>query len=168
MSWGNGSSWKNRLFSRTVKNSKKAKHSFVGAWITHYPKPVRCYDSQQQVLPFLLEDFLLVSDSMESRDNICMIGKHQIDRNHTCIWQSLIFLVLKCQRQTTPIFFWLNHFGAHALIFLRMFLTLWRTFQRRNVDMFCETVARLWQYFVTQDRSIRKRIFLRIILQLSS
>ena len=30
--------------------------------------------------------------------------------------------------------------------------------------MFCETIARLWQYFVTQDRSIRKTIFLRIIL----
>ena len=56
---------------------EKAKHSFVGACITHFPKPVRFNNSQQKVLPILLQDFLLFSDSMESRDNICIIGKHQ-------------------------------------------------------------------------------------------
>ena len=54
-----------------------AKHSFVGACITHYPKPVRFNNSQQKVLPFLLKDFLLFCDSMESRDNICIIEKYQ-------------------------------------------------------------------------------------------
>ena len=39
--WGTGSSWKNHLFSKTITNSKKAKHSFVDAYITHCPKPVR-------------------------------------------------------------------------------------------------------------------------------
>ena len=37
--WGTGTSLKNR-FSKTVKNSKKAKHSSVDACITHCPKPV--------------------------------------------------------------------------------------------------------------------------------
>ena len=36
------------------------------------------------MLPFLFKDFLLFSDRVESRDNICIIEKHQIDRNHTC------------------------------------------------------------------------------------
>ena len=86
MPWGTGSSWKNRLFSKTVKNSKKAKHSFVDASITYYPKPIRFNNSQQKVLPFLFKDFLLFSDRVESRDNICMIEKKKqktIDRNHT-------------------------------------------------------------------------------------
>ena len=69
---------KNRLFSKTVKNSKKAKHSFVHASITHCPKPVRFNNSQQKVLP-------LFSDRVESRDNICIIEKHQ-NRKHTCMY----------------------------------------------------------------------------------
>ena len=56
---------------------EKAKHSFIGSCIKHYHKPVRFNNSQQKVLPFLLKDFLLFSNSMESRDNICIIGKHQ-------------------------------------------------------------------------------------------
>ena len=54
--------------------------------ITHYPKPVRFNNSQQKVLPFLFKDFLLFSGRVESRDNICLIEKHQIDRNHTCMY----------------------------------------------------------------------------------
>ena len=47
--WGTGTSLKNR-FSKTVKNSKKAKHSSVDACITHCPKPARFNNSQQKVL----------------------------------------------------------------------------------------------------------------------
>ena len=42
--------------------------------------------TQQKVLPFMLKEFLLFSDTVESRDNICIIEKHQIDRNHTCMY----------------------------------------------------------------------------------
>ena len=73
-------------FRKKVKNSKKAKHSFVDACITHCPKPVRFNNSQQKVLPFLFKDFLLFSGRVESRDNICIIENHLIDRNHTCMY----------------------------------------------------------------------------------
>ena len=36
---------------KTVKNSKKAKDSFVDACITHCPNPFRFNNSQQKVLP---------------------------------------------------------------------------------------------------------------------
>ena len=38
------------------------------------------------MLPFLFKDFLFFSDRVESRDNSCIIEKHQIDRSHTCIY----------------------------------------------------------------------------------
>ena len=57
MPWGTGSSGENRLFSKTKKNSKKAKHSFVDAYITHCPKLIRFNNSQQTMLPFLLKTF---------------------------------------------------------------------------------------------------------------
>ena len=49
---------------------------------------------------------------MESSDNIGIIGKNQIDRNHacTCIWQSLIFLVLKCSEIDHPHLFFTESF----------------------------------------------------------
>ena len=71
---------------KKIQNSKKAKHSFVDACITHCPKPVRFNNSQQKVLPFLFKDFLLFSGRVESRDNICIIENHLIDRNHTCMY----------------------------------------------------------------------------------
>ena len=52
----------------------------------HCPKPVRFNNSQQKVLPFLFKDFLFFSDRVVSRDNICIIEKHQIDRSHTCMY----------------------------------------------------------------------------------
>ena len=36
--------------------------------------------------PFLFKDFLLFSGRVESRDNICIIENHLIDRNQTCIY----------------------------------------------------------------------------------
>ena len=86
MPWGTGSSLKNRIFPKNVKNSKKAKHSFVDTSITLCPKPVRFNNSQQKVLPFSFKDFLLFSGRVESRDNICIIENHLIDRNHTCMY----------------------------------------------------------------------------------
>ena len=56
--------WKNRWFSKTVKNSKKAKHSFVDAFITHCPKPLRFNNSQQKVLPFCFKTFYCFSNSV--------------------------------------------------------------------------------------------------------
>ena len=50
---------KNHLFNKTVKNSKKAKHSFVGACITHYPKPVRFNNTTKSVAIFV-ERFFIV------------------------------------------------------------------------------------------------------------
>ena len=38
------------------------------------------------MLPFLFKDFLLFSGRVESRDNICIIEHHLIDRNHTCMY----------------------------------------------------------------------------------
>ena len=38
------------------------------------------------ILQFFFKDFLYFSGRVESRDNICIIEKHQIDRNHTCIY----------------------------------------------------------------------------------
>ena len=58
-----------------------AKHSFVDACITHCPKVVRSNNLQQ----ILFKDFLLFFGRVESRDNICIIEKHQIDRNHSCM-----------------------------------------------------------------------------------
>ena len=45
--------WKNRWFSKTVKNSKKAKHSFVDACITHCPKLVPLTKSNTVLNVFL-------------------------------------------------------------------------------------------------------------------
>ena len=73
--WGTGSSRENRLFSKTLENSLKAKHSFVDACIKHCPKPVLFNNSQQKVLQFLFKNFLLFSGRVESRGNICIIEK---------------------------------------------------------------------------------------------
>ena len=83
MPWGTGS---NRLFSKIVTNSKKAKHSFVDACFTHCPKPGRLNNSQQKVLPFLFKDFLLVSGRVQSRDKIYIIEKHLTDENYPCMY----------------------------------------------------------------------------------
>ena len=103
MPWGTGSGWKNRLFSKTVKNSKKAKHSFVDACITHCPKPVRFNNSQQKVLP-------LFSDRVESRDNICIIEKHR-NRKHTCMYlaKSHLSRAYVLRDRAPPITFSLYH-----------------------------------------------------------
>ena len=46
-------------FLKTVKNSKKAKHSFVGACITHYHKPVRFNNSTKSVAIFVERLFIV-------------------------------------------------------------------------------------------------------------
>ena len=112
MPWGTGSSWKNRLFFKTVNNSKKAKHSFVDACITRYPKPVRFNNSQQKVLSFLFKDFLLFSGRVESRDNLCIIEKHHGQTPH-------MYVVFKCSEIDHPNHFFTESFGANALIYLR-------------------------------------------------
>ena len=48
------------------------------------------------MLPFLFKDFLFFSDHVESRDNICIIEKHQIDRSHTCMYLVKSHLSNKC------------------------------------------------------------------------
>ena len=73
-------------FLKQLKNSKKAKHSLVDACFTHCPEPVPFNSSEQKVLPFLFKDFLLFSGRVESRDNICIIEHHLLDRNHTCMY----------------------------------------------------------------------------------
>ena len=73
-------------FLKQLKNSKKATHSFVDACIAHCLKPVRFNNSQQKGLPFLFKDFLLFSGRVESRENICIIENHLIDRNHTFMY----------------------------------------------------------------------------------
>ena len=73
------------FLTNIATNLKKAKHSFVDTCITHCPKPVRFKNSQQKVLPFLFEDFLLFSDRVESRDKIYIIEIHQVERNHQCM-----------------------------------------------------------------------------------
>ena len=40
----------------------------------------------KKVLPFFFKNVLLFSGRVESRDNICIIENHLIDRNHTCIY----------------------------------------------------------------------------------
>ena len=104
---------KSRLFSKTVKNSKTAKHSLVDAFITHCPKPVQFNNSQQKVLPFLFKDFLLFSGRVESRDNICIIEHHLIDRNHTCMYLAKFHLstAYVLRDGPPPITFLLNHWG---------------------------------------------------------
>ena len=107
------SSRKSGLFSKTVKNSKKAKHSLVDACITHCPKPDRFNNSQQKVLPFLFKDFLLFSGRVESRDNICIIEHHLIDRNHTCMYlaKSHLSTAYVLRDRPPPITFLQNHWG---------------------------------------------------------
>ena len=113
MLWGTGSGRKSGLFSKTVKNSKKAKHSLVDACITHCPKPDRFNNSQQKVLPFLFKDFLLFSGRVESRDNICIIEHHLIDRNHTCMYlaKSHLSTAYVLRDRPPPITFLQNHWG---------------------------------------------------------
>ena len=64
------------------------------------------------MLPFLLKDFLLFSDSMESRDNIYIIGKHQ------CMYLAkFIFLVLKCSEIDHPHLIFTGSFWGPCLNF---------------------------------------------------
>ena len=68
MPWGTGTNRKNRLVSKLFTNSKVAKHSFVDAYIKYCPIPVWFNNSLQKVLPFLLEDCLVLSGRVRSRD----------------------------------------------------------------------------------------------------
>jgi len=64
-----GTNRKNRLFSKLFTNSKVAKHSFVDAYIKQYCLiPVWLNNLQQKVLPFLLEDCLVLSGRVSSPD----------------------------------------------------------------------------------------------------
>ena len=62
---------------------------------------------QQKVLPFLFKDFLLFSGRVESRDNICIIENHLIDRNHTCMYlaKSHLFTAEVLRDRPPPITF---------------------------------------------------------------
>ena len=63
-----GTNRKSRLSSKLFPNSKVAKHSFVDAYIKYRLILVWFNNSQQKVLPFLLEDVLVLSGRVRSRD----------------------------------------------------------------------------------------------------
>ena len=70
-------------------------------------------NSQQKVLPFLFKDFLLFSGRVESRENICIIEHHLIDRNHTCMYlaKSHLSTAYVLRDRPPPITFLLNRWG---------------------------------------------------------
>ena len=72
------------------------------------------------MLPFLFKDFLLFSGRVESRDNICIIEHHLIDRNHTCVYLAKSHLsTTYVLRDRPPLHhFFTESLGAHALIYL--------------------------------------------------
>ena len=74
------------------------------------------------MLPFLFKDFLLFPGGVESRDNICIIENHLIDRNTTCIYQAKSHLftakVLRDRPPPPPHHFLTESLGTHALIYL--------------------------------------------------
>ena len=63
---------------------------------------------------FLFKDFLLFSGRVESRNNICIIEYHLIDRNHTCMYlaKSHLSTAYVLRDRPPPITFLLNHWGA--------------------------------------------------------
>ena len=72
------------------------------------------------MLPFLVKDFLLFSGRVESRDNICIIEHHLIDRNHTCMYlaKSHLSTAYVLRDRPPPHHFFTESLGAHALIYL--------------------------------------------------
>ena len=74
------------------------------------------------MLPFLFKDFLLFSGRVESRDNICIIEHHLIDRNHTCMYLAKFHLSTAYVLRDRPppiTFLFTESLGTHALIYLR-------------------------------------------------
>ena len=98
------------------------------------------------MLSFLFKDFLLFPGGVESRDNICIIENHLIDRNTTCIYQAKSHLftakVLRDRPPPPPHHFLTESLGTHALIylclhsFIHSFMRLGKTVPWKNLIHF--------------------------------
>ena len=74
----------------------------------------------KKVLPFFFKIVLLFSGRVETRDNICIVENHLIDRNHTCMYLAKSHsFTAKCSEIDHPHHFLTESLGTHASIYLR-------------------------------------------------
>ena len=126
--------------------------------------------------------FLLFSGRVESRDNICIIEHHLIDRTtHVCIWQSFIFLLLTCSEIDHPrtLFYWiigdpclnlpkrLKNTGLTLNLSTFLPFVLWNLSEgRRCLGMFlCQHLAFIFRVVTGWKRELSRSKQIKIIQQ---